>query len=424
MPRRSPNPNPLPRRRKGSPRKSGRFSKGRRTRPSSISTTKSRKGVTLSHVGKIYEEPKSHRQFYAVKDASIQIQPGEFVTLLGPSGCGKTTILRMIAGFETPDEGDIFLGKTPINALAPNERDSAMVFQSYALFPHYNVYENVAYGLKMRKRVDANGKSAPLSKEEIKAKVSAMLELVQLGGMEERMTNQLSGGQQQRVALARALVLNPSVLLFDEPLSNLDAKLRISMRTEIRAIQKRVGITAVYVTHDQSEAMAISDRIIIMNKGVIQQIGTPTEIYYHPVSEFVADFIGEANFLEGVAVDVPSEGKLEVEVEKNRYTVDNLGNLKKGDEVKLVLRPESVHLDDGKGIACKVEVSTFMGSYQLYHVRVGENMLKITEYNPRGKKIYAIGETAHLAFNEVDVHILPKHAPVNNTIYLDSEKKK
>ncbi len=377
------------------------------------------KGVTLNHVGKIYEEPKTKRHFYAVKDANIKIQPGEFVTLLGPSGCGKTTILRMIAGFETPDEGDIYLGDTAINALAPNERDSAMVFQSYALFPHYNVYENVAYGLKMRRRVDEEGNRTPLSKDEIKAKVSAMLDLVQLSGMEERMTNQLSGGQQQRVALARALVLNPSVLLFDEPLSNLDAKLRISMRTEIRAIQKRVGITAVYVTHDQSEAMAISDRIIIMNKGVIQQVGTPTEIYYHPVSEFVADFIGEANFLEGVAVGIPSAGKLQVETEHQRYIVDNLGNLKQGDEVKLVLRPESVHLDDGKGIACKVEVSTFMGSYQLYHVRVGENLLKITEYNPRGKKIYAIGDTAHLAFNEIDVHILPKHAPVNNTIYLE-----
>jgi iron(III) transport system ATP-binding protein len=379
------------------------------------------KGVTIQHLGKIYEEPKTKRKFYAVKDANIQIQPGEFVTLLGPSGCGKTTILRMIAGFETPDEGEILLGDKPINSLAPNERDSAMVFQSYALFPHYNVYENVAYGLKMRRRIGEDGKAKPLSSDEIKAKVSAMLELVQLGGMEERMTNQLSGGQQQRVALARALVLNPSVLLFDEPLSNLDAKLRISMRTEIRAIQKRVGITAVYVTHDQSEAMAISDRVIIMNKGVIQQIGTPTEIYYHPVSEFVADFIGEANFLEGVALAAPAEGKLQVQVADQHYTVDNLGNLKAGDEVKLVLRPESVHLDDGKGIACKVEVSTFMGSYQLYHVRVGEALLKITEYNPRGKKIYAIGDEAHLAFEESDIHILPKHAPVNNTIYLEQK---
>jgi iron(III) transport system ATP-binding protein len=298
-----------------------------------------------------------------------------------------------------------------------------MVFQSYALFPHYNVYENVAYGLKIRKRKGPDGKLIPLSNDEIKKKVSDMLKLVQLGGMEERMTNQLSGGQQQRVALARALVLNPSVLLFDEPLSNLDAKLRISMRTEIRAIQKRVGITAVYVTHDQSEAMAISDRIIIMNKGVIQQIGTPTEIYYHPNSAFVADFIGEANFIDGIAVEEPSEGKLTVEVASQKFTVDNLGNLKKGDEVRLVLRPESVHLDDGKGIPCNVEVSTFMGSYQFYHVRIGDNLLKITEYNPRGKKIYQIGDEAHLAFDENDIHILPKHAPVNDTIYLNPPVK-
>jgi iron(III) transport system ATP-binding protein len=381
------------------------------------------KGVTVKGVGKIYQDPKTKRKFYAVKNANITIKPGEFVTLLGPSGCGKTTILRMIAGFETPDEGDILLGNTDINPLAPNERDSAMVFQSYALFPHYNVFENVAYGLKIRKRIGPDGKLTSLSKEEINKKVTDMLNLVQLSGMEERMTNQLSGGQQQRVALARALVLNPSVLLFDEPLSNLDAKLRISMRTEIRAIQKRVGITAVYVTHDQSEAMAISDRIIIMNKGVIQQIGTPTEIYYHPVSAFVADFIGEANFLEGMAVDEPSEGKLVVDVNGYHFTVDNLGNLKKGDEVRLVLRPESVHIDDGKGLPCKVEVSTFMGSYQFYHVRVGQAVLKITEYNPRGKKIYQIGDEAHLAFNEGDVHILPKHAPINDTIYLEPETK-
>lgn len=380
---------------------------------------KAAKGVSLRHVSKIYEDPKSKRHFYAVKDANIEIKPGEFVTLLGPSGCGKTTILRMIAGFENPDEGEVYLGEEAINTLQPNERDSAMVFQSYALFPHYNVYENVAYGLKMRVRREADGKYHPLPKEEIRQKVAAMLDLVQLSGMEERMTNQLSGGQQQRVALARALVLNPSVLLFDEPLSNLDAKLRVSMRTEIRSIQKRVGITAVYVTHDQSEAMAISDKIIVMNKGVIQQIDSPIETYYHPSSAFVADFIGEANFLPGKVTAEKEQGKLEVTTSSRTYIVDSLGAMKKGDEVKLVLRPESVHLDDGKGILCKVEVSTFMGAYQLYHVRVGENLLKITEYNPRGKKIYKIGEEAHLSFDPNDVHLLPQHAPVNDTLYID-----
>ena len=244
---------------------------------------KIKKGVRLDHISKIYQDPKTGKNFYAVKDTSLTIEPGSFVTLLGPSGCGKTTTLRMIAGFESPDAGEIYLGGEPINELTPNKRDTAMVFQSYALLPHYNVFDNVAYGLKLRH----------LPKEEIREKVMRILDLVELTGMEGRMTNQLSGGQQQRVALARALVVEPGVLLFDEPLSNLDAKLRVSMRTEIRRIQQEVGITAIYVTHDQSEAMALSDQIIIMNKGVVAQIGTPQEIYFHPVSEFVADFIGE-----------------------------------------------------------------------------------------------------------------------------------
>ena len=218
---------------------------------------KIKKGVRLDHISKIYQDPKTGKNFYAVKDTSLTIEPGSFVTLLGPSGCGKTTTLRMIAGFESPDEGEIYLGDEPINALTPNKRDTAMVFQSYALLPHYNVFDNVAYGLKLRK----------VPKDEIRERVMHILDLVELTGMEGRMTNQLSGGQQQRVALARALVLEPSVLLFDEPLSNLDAKLRVSMRTEIRRIQQEVGITAIYVTHDQSEAMALSDQIIIMNKG-------------------------------------------------------------------------------------------------------------------------------------------------------------
>ena len=210
---------------------------------------KQKKGVRLEHISKIYNDPKTGKEFYAVQDTTLDIEPGTFVTLLGPSGCGKTTTLRMIAGFESPDEGEIYLGDEAINSLTPNKRDTAMVFQSYALLPHYNVFDNVAYGLKIRK----------LPKEEIKERVLNILKLVEMDGMESRMTNQLSGGQQQRVALARALVIEPSVLLFDEPLSNLDAKLRVTMRTEIRKIQQKVGITAIYVTHDQSEAMSISD---------------------------------------------------------------------------------------------------------------------------------------------------------------------
>ncbi|MDD7617675.1 MAG: ABC transporter ATP-binding protein, partial [Candidatus Enterosoma sp.] len=384
--------------------------------------------VRLDHVSKIYEDPKTHRHFYAVKDSNIVIQPGEFVTLLGPSGCGKTTTLRMIAGFESPDEGQIYIGDVPINAMTPNQRDTAMVFQSYALFPHLNVFDNVAYGLKLRKlqtpRVDENGNpvleidkgqikriekiikdlekklnakdlseenkesltreleiqkkllvetmNTPVqaydyrdfTKDEIRAKVTAMLELVELPGMEERMTNQLSGGQQQRVALARALILNPSVLLFDEPLSNLDAKLRVSMRTEIRKIQKKVGITAIYVTHDQSEAMALSDRIIIMNKGFISQIGSPKEVYYQPKNEFVADFIGEVNFIEGSVIDM-DETNITVKADNHFITMKNQFNFKKDDEVKLVLRPEAAHLTDSGDIKVEVILSTFMGSYQL-----------------------------------------------------------
>ena len=251
--------------------------------------SKVKKGVRLENVSKIYQDPKTKKEFYAVNNISLDIAPGEFITLLGPSGCGKTTTLRMIAGFESPDAGEIYLGDEAINTLTPNKRDTAMVFQSYALFPHMNIFDNIAYGLKLRK----------FSSAEIKDKVFGMMDLVGLTGMENRYTNQLSGGQQQRVALARALVVEPGVLLFDEPLSNLDAKLRVQMRTEIRRIQQQLGITAVYVTHDQSEAMSISDQIILMKSGVIAQMGSPMEIYYKPNSEFVADFIGECNlFIE------------------------------------------------------------------------------------------------------------------------------
>ena len=331
---------------------------------------KEKKDVRLEHISKIYKDPKTGKDFYAVKDTDLVIEPGSFVTLLGPSGCGKTTTLRMIAGFESPDEGEIYIGDEAVNKLTPDKRDTAMVFQSYALLPHYNVFDNVAYGLKLRK----------VPKDEIKERVTRILKLVELEGMEERMTNQLSGGQQQRVALARALVIEPSVLLFDEPLSNLDAKLRVSMRTEIRRIQQEVGITAVYVTHDQSEAMALSDKIIVMSKGNVEQVGTPQEIYYHPVNEFVADFIGEANFLPG----------------------DIIGESGK----TIVLRPESATLSDSGEIKCRVILSCFMGSYQNYHVMVGDHLVKLQDYNPKNKKIYEVGDECYLCFDKGNVHLL------------------
>ena len=357
---------------------------------------KVKKGVRLENISKIYQDPKTGKDFYAVHNTSLTIEPGSFVTLLGPSGCGKTTTLRMIAGFESPDEGEIYLGDEAINALTPNKRDTAMVFQSYALLPHYNVFDNVAYGLKLRN----------VPKDEIKKRVMDILKLVELEGMEGRMTNQLSGGQQQRVALARALVIEPSVLLFDEPLSNLDAKLRVSMRTEIRRIQQEVGITAIYVTHDQSEAMALSDNIIIMNKGVVAQMGTPQEIYYHPNSEFVADFIGEANFLHGTMIGAEENGLVSLDIEGSRVQVAGREDMEPGKEYTVVLRPESAVLADEGVLPCTVELSCFMGSYQNYHVRVGDTLVKLTDPNPKNKRIYAVGERCCLDFAADAVHIL------------------
>lgn len=356
---------------------------------------KEKKGVRLEHISKIYKDPKTGKEFYAVKDTSLDIEPGTFVTLLGPSGCGKTTTLRMIAGFESPDEGEIYLGGEAINSLTPNKRDTAMVFQSYALLPHYNVFDNVAYGLKIRK----------VPKDEIQTRVMNILKLVEMEGMETRMTNQLSGGQQQRVALARALVIEPSVLLFDEPLSNLDAKLRVTMRTEIRKIQQKVGITAIYVTHDQSEAMSISDKIIIMSKGKVEQIGSPREIYYHPSTKFVADFIGEANFLKAAVLSTAGE-KAKIKVAGNEFEVNNFAKAKAGDEATLVIRPEGATLAETGLLEGTVTLSTFMGSYQYYQVMVGDMEIQITDYNPVNRRIYEVGEKAYLDFDPKGVYIL------------------
>ncbi len=358
-------------------------------------SVKEPKGVRLDHISKIYQDPKTRKDFYAVKDCNLDIKPGSFITLLGPSGCGKTTTLRMIAGFESPDEGEIYLGGEPINALTPNKRDTAMVFQSYALFPHYNVFDNVAYGLKLRK----------VPKAEIERRVEEILALVELKGMEARMTNQLSGGQQQRVALARALVVEPGVLLFDEPLSNLDAKLRVQMRTEIRRIQQQLGITAIYVTHDQSEAMSISDQIILMKSGVIAQMGTPMEIYYHPNSEFVADFIGECNFLKGNVVSA-GDGEAILSVYGHQVPVEAAGTVANGEQREIVLRPEAIQIGDTGLLPCKVELSCFMGSYQNYHVRVGDTLVKISDNCPVNKKIYQVGDSAWIAFDKACAHLL------------------
>src|SRR5574344_1268615 len=278
--------------------------------------------VKIQNLKKIYQGIKG-KQVEAVKGVSLTINPGEFVTLLGPSGCGKTTILRMIAGFEIPTAGDIYIGDPRVNSLTPDKRDTAMVFQSYALFPHLNLFDNVAYGLKIKK----------LSKDVIAQKVKDILAMVGLEGMETRAPNQLSGGQQQRVALARALVMEPSVLLFDEPLSNLDAKLRIYMRNEIHKIQRKIGITSIYVTHDQSEAMSLSDLVIIMRSGNIEQIGTPKDIYAKPANEFVADFIGVANIVPAKVV-ATFNGKTTAEVLGKQYTTSTEVKFAGGEDCK------------------------------------------------------------------------------------------
>ena len=259
---------------------------------------KIKKGVRLDHISKIYQDPKTGKDFYAVKDTSLTIEPGSFVTLLGPSGCGKTTTLRMIAGFESPDEGEIYLGDEPINALTPNKRDTAMVFQSYALLPHYNVFDNVAYGLKLRK----------VPKDEIRERVMHILDLVELTGMEGRMTNQLSGGQQQRVALARVLAVEPQVLLLDEPFGALDAQVREELRQWIKRLHRELGFTGVFVTHDQEEAMQVADRVVVMHNGRIEQADKPAEIWEHPKTRFVIEFLSDVNRIPAMI----SNGRLHV----------------------------------------------------------------------------------------------------------------
>jgi len=270
----------------------------------------------------------------AVDHVSLEVEEGEFVTLLGPSGCGKTTTLRTIAGFYVPDEGEVYFNDRLMNNVPPNKRNTAMCFQSYALFPHMNVWENIAFGLKMRKVPEA----------EQKKRVQKALEMLSLLGFENRKPAQLSGGQQQRVALARAIVTEPDILLFDEPLSNLDAKLRVQVRVEIREMQKRLGITSIYVTHDQDEALAISDRIVVMNQGRIEQVGDPHTIYLYPKTAFVAGFIGIANIFTGrvreragnrVLIESPF-GQVYIRAEGFEGRV--------GDEVKFSFRPEDMVL--------------------------------------------------------------------------------
>ncbi|TBL81773.1 ABC transporter ATP-binding protein [Paenibacillus thalictri] len=355
----------------------------------------SAKSVTLRAVSKAYDNEQKNEKNLAVSGVDLNIAAGEFVTLLGPSGCGKTTTLRMIAGFEDITSGDIWFGDEKVNHIPPNKRDCTMVFQSYALFPHLSVTDNIAYGLKIQK----------LAKPVIAEKVSSVLSIMNLTDYKDRMPSQLSGGQQQRVALARALVMEPGVLLFDEPLSNLDAKLRLTMRDEIRRIQQQIGITAVYVTHDQSEAMSMSDRIIVMNKGKIEQIGTPQEIYHTPSTKFVADFIGTANFIEGRVTDISGTTVI-MQTKIGSIQAETANTYRIGDQVSIVVRPESVVLERGGAKPALVTKSVFMGQTQEYEVEYEDHVLQISISHPKGQKVFQAGEFVSLQFPKDAIHVI------------------
>ncbi len=359
--------------------------------------------LSLQNLVKKFPARGGSGEVLAVDHVNLDIERGEFITLLGPSGCGKTTTLRLIAGFEFPTSGRIVLDGRDIASLSPDKREMSMVFQSYAIFPHLSVFENIAYGLKIKK----------LPKDEIRRKVAQVLELTDLVGLENRAPNQLSGGQQQRVALARALVMEPKVLLLDEPLSNLDAKLREQMRVELRRIQSQLGITSVYVTHDQVEAMALSDRIVVMNQGRIEQVGAPWEVYRQPANEFVANFIGRANFVDGEVAGV----------EGDRLVVKALGGImdipqppdarQPGDHVRLVVRPEAIILDgrSDDGFPAIVRRSTYLGSLIEYDLEVSGQLLVATESDVIRASIYPEGSELHISFYKDAVYCLPKIVP-------------
>lgn len=297
---------------------------------------------------------KNFDDFVASKDISFVAEEGEMVTLLGPSGCGKTTLLKMIGGFHTPDSGEIIIGDDVVNKVSPEKRNTSMCFQSYALFPHLSVEHNIAFGLNQK----------GVSKSDQVTRVSEAVGQVDLGEHSHKMPSELSGGQQQRVALARAMVTRPAVILFDEPLSNLDAKLRESVRFEIRELQKRYNLTAIYVTHDQAEALAMSDKIVVLNKGRIEQIGSPEDIYYRPANRFVADFIGAANILPAQVKRTDIADTYSVSTELGEFTVES-SEAPKGDNVYVCWRPEDARLaeqsDDNK-FNVKVNQMAFMGN--------------------------------------------------------------
>jgi putative spermidine/putrescine transport system ATP-binding protein len=365
--------------------------------------------LELSHVRKAFAGGT-----VAVEDFSLAAEKGEFISFLGPSGCGKTTTLRMIAGFEQPTSGSIRLDDKEITDVPPNRRNVGMVFQSYALFPNMTVAKNVAFGLSIRKRPS----------DQIAKRVGELLELVNLPDKGNRYPYQLSGGQQQRVALARALAYEPTVLLLDEPLSALDAKIRVALRVEIRSIQRQLGITTVYVTHDQEEALSLSDRVVVMSEGRMEQVGTPFEIYNFPATAFVASFVGTLNQLTGVVVDAAA-GRLTIAGQPVQLNHAFEGSM--GREIRVALRPEMVTLGDGGGenrLTGKVTDVSFLGS--IVRIRVALNngegpIVVVDSFNEPTLKLPELGETSTVTFPKEGPLVLDAKAPVESVEALIAE---
>ena len=330
----------------------------------------------------------------AVTDVSFSVEKGKFVTFVGPSGCGKTTLLRMVSGFVEPDRGEIILDSRNVTRTSPNARDTAMVFQNYALFPHMTVAQNIGFGMRIRKK----------SRGEIEAEVKRLLALVKMEGLGERKPHELSGGQQQRVALARALSLHPKVLLLDEPLSNLDANLRVTMREEVRKLHRRLGLTIIFVTHDQEEAMSISDLLVVMDQGGVKQVGSPSEIYEKPVDEFVANFVGHINFFAGEVKALSGE-EMNLQISHGTLRIKRPPfPISTGDRVSLVVRPESISLVDGgekqvraeNSLEGRVEVAMYIGSIIRYSIRVGDQTVYVDRCDPQYSGIFQEGSLVKL----------------------------
>jgi putative spermidine/putrescine transport system ATP-binding protein len=334
---------------------------------------------------------------YAVQRFDLAVERGEFISFLGPSGCGKTTTLRMVAGFELPTTGQIRVGGKDVTNLRPNQRNIGMVFQSYALFPNMTVADNVAFGLKVAKR----------TQQEIENRVAEMLKVIKLPQHATRYPYQLSGGQQQRVALARALAIKPQLLLLDEPLSALDAKIRVSLREEIRSLQRSLGITTIYVTHDQEEALSMSDRIVVMNEGRIEQIGSPFDIYNYPRTRFVASFVGTLNILRGRVVDA-ANGRITID-DQPISAARGMGGLQNGEVRSVALRPEAVVINGNNGanrMQGTIEEVSFLGSVIRIRVRFRENVISLDSFNNPNAAPPERGAAVSVSFTPEDVLVL------------------